>query len=63
METNPHNPLHEAVPKETTGIRMERDISWMVQANESPLQVGQLAEGVKQTKGIGKVPKPILALL
>ena len=39
---NPHNPLHEAV-KDTKGCSLGRGKSWMDQADNSILQVCQLA--------------------
>ena len=45
---NPHNPLHQAV-KDPKGCRMGRGKSWMVQAEDSTLQVCQLTE-FRQTK-------------
>ena len=50
---NPHNPLHESV-KDTKGCRLGRGKSWMDQADNSILQVCQLAAQANQ--GVGKVP-------
>ena len=55
---NPHNPLHEAV-KDTKGSRLRWGKSWMGQAEESVLQVCQLAE--LQQNRCGSLP--IFALL
>ena len=51
---NPHNPLHEAT-KVTNGCRLGRGKSWMGQADDSILQVCQLAE-FKQTKEWERYP-------
>ena len=51
---NPHNPLHNAV-KDTKGCRLGRGKSWMGQAEDSVLQVGQLTE-LKQTKEWERYP-------
>ena len=57
---NPYNPLHEAV-KDTKECRLARGKSWMGEAEDSMVQVRQLAE-FKETKEWERYPNRFRSL-